>query len=237
MSCAAMHESAHGTFETRGNDVCLSGKSGSRRYAAKPTRMTRSCHHNARWEASVVVNHVPMPTSGSLTAQVRTKLDHSRILTHIVDPGRIDDHVLSWEPIVVISQIVIDPIAVVVDVGLCELHAGKRYARGRVGQLLTRPHFLNLHSSGGNGGDLAVAHFGKDIGFLPSRMDLVLAILFDFFAKKVFSVEMTFLLREGDARRVDRGGCRDQSKCETPIDHQFSPLEMIFRPQRRQEFL
>jgi hypothetical protein len=78
---------------------------------------------------------------GSLTAQVRPKpdrsADRSRILTHIVDPGRIDDHVLSWEPIVVISQIVIDPIAVVVDVGLCELHAGKRYARGRVGQLLT----------------------------------------------------------------------------------------------------
>ena len=107
----------------------------------KSTRMTRSCHHNARWEASVVVNHVHVPTSGSLTAQVRPKLDHSadrsRILTHIVDPGRIDDHVLSWEPIVVISQIVIDPIAVVVDVGLCELHAGKCYARGRVGQLLT----------------------------------------------------------------------------------------------------
>src|SRR5439155_3825489 len=166
--------------------------------------------------------------------------DRSRILTHIVDPGRIDDHVLSWEPIVVISQIVIDPIAVVVDVGLCELHAGKRYARGRIGQLLTRPHFLNLHSSGGNGSDLAVAHFGKDIGFLPSRMDLVLAILFDFFAKKVFSVEMMFLLREGDARRVDRGGCRDQSECETPIDHQacsFWKSAIILRQQRRQEFL
>jgi len=99
--------------------------------------LTRSCRHNARWEASGVVNHVHVPTYGSLTAQVRPKLDHSadrsRILTHIVDPGRIDDHVLSWEPIVVISQIVIDPIAVVVDVGLCELHAGKRYARGRVG--------------------------------------------------------------------------------------------------------
>src|SRR6267378_147156 len=148
----------------RPDDVRSSGKTGGGRHLAKLTRLTRSCHHNARWEASVVVNHVRVPTSGSLTAQVRPKLDHSadrsRILTHIVDPGRIDDHVLSWEPIVVISQIVIDPIAVVVDVGLCELHAGKRYARGRVGQLLTRPHFLNLHSSGGNGGDLAVAHFG-----------------------------------------------------------------------------
>ena len=103
--------------------------------------LTRSCHHNARGEASVVVNHVHVPTSGSLTAQVRPKLDHSvdrsRILTHIVDPGRIDDHVLSREPIVVVSKIVIDPIAVVVDVGLCELHAGKRYPRCRVGQLLT----------------------------------------------------------------------------------------------------
>lgn len=116
----------------------------ARRSALPPERfspLTRSCRHNARWEASVVVNHVHGPTCGSLTAQVRPKLDHSadrsRILTHIVDPGRIDDHVLSWEPIVVISQIVIDPIAVVVDVGLCELHAGKRYARGRLGQLLT----------------------------------------------------------------------------------------------------
>jgi hypothetical protein len=71
-------------------------------------------------------------------------------------------------------------------------------------------------------------------------MDLVLAILFDFFAKKVFSVEMMFLLREGDARRVDRGGCRDQSECETPIDHQTCSLwksAMILRLQRRQEFL
>jgi hypothetical protein len=75
------------------------------------------------------------------TAQIRPKLDHSpdrsRILSHIVDPRRVNDHVVSWEPIVVIRQIVIDPIAVVVDVGLCELHAGKRYARGRLGQLLT----------------------------------------------------------------------------------------------------
>src|SRR6267142_5381915 len=103
-----------------GLDVGFQGESGSRSDIAKLSRMTRSCHHNARWEAGVVVNHVHMPTSWSLTAQVRPKLDRSadrsRILTHIVDPGRIDDHVLSWEPIVVISQIVIDPIAIVVDV-------------------------------------------------------------------------------------------------------------------------
>src|SRR6266851_2469754 len=119
----------------------LSGAKRTSRQQPILSRMSRSCRHNARWEASVVVNHVHVPTSGSLTAQVRPKLDHSadrsRILTHIVDPGRIDDHVLGWEPIVVISQIVIDPIAVVVDVGLCELHAGKRYAKRRVGQLLT----------------------------------------------------------------------------------------------------
>src|SRR5437870_5537776 len=69
----------------------------------------------------------------------RPELDHSAdrsLLTHVVDPRGIDDHVVSWESIVVISQIVIDPIAVVVDVGLCELHAGKCYVRGRVGQLL-----------------------------------------------------------------------------------------------------
>src|SRR5882672_4565996 len=62
----------------------------------------------------------------------------SRTLSYILDPRRINDHVVSWEPIVVVGKIVIDPIAVVVDVGLCELHAGKRYARGRLSQLLTR---------------------------------------------------------------------------------------------------
>src|SRR3981189_2486796 len=127
-----------------------------------------------------------------LTTQVRPTPDHrpDRSLSCILDPRRINDHVVSWEPIVVVSKIVIDPIAVVVDVGLCELHAGKRYARGRLSQLLTRPHFLHLHSSGGNSGNLAVVHFGKDIDFFSSRMDLVLAILFDSFAKKVFSVKM-----------------------------------------------
>src|SRR5258707_9964543 len=88
-----------------------------------------------------------------LTTQVRPTLDHrpdrSRSLSYILHPRRINDHVVSREPIVVVSKIVIDPIAVVVDVGLCESHAGKRYARGRLSQLLTRSHFLHLHSSGG----------------------------------------------------------------------------------------
>src|SRR3984893_2402245 len=166
--------------------------------------------------------------------------DRSRSLSCVLDPRRINDHVVSREPNVGIRKIVIDPIAVVVDVGLCELHAGQRYPRGRLSQLLTRPHFLNLHSSGGNGGDLAVVHFGKHIDFFSSGMDLVLAILLDVFAKKVFSVEMMFLLREGEARRADRGGCRHQSECDTPIDHQTFSLwksAMILRLQRRQEFL
>jgi len=55
-------------------------------------------------------------------------------------------------------------------------------------------------------------------------MDLVLAILFDSFAKKVFSVKMVFLLREGDARRVDRGSCRDHSEYDTPINHELAPF-------------
>ena len=50
------------------------GKSRSGSDVVKPTRLTRSRHHDARWEASVVVNHVHVPTSGSLTAQVRPKL-------------------------------------------------------------------------------------------------------------------------------------------------------------------
>src|SRR5258707_5277223 len=164
-----------------------------------------------------------------LTTQVRPTLDHRpdrspAVLSYILDPRRINDHVVGWEPIVVVGKIVIDPIAVVVDVGLCELHAGKRYVRGRLSQLLTRPHFLHLHSSGGNSGNLAVVHFGKDTDFFSSRMDLVLAILFDSFAKKVFSVKMVFLLREGDARCVDCGSCRDDSEYETPINHELAPF-------------
>src|SRR5258708_987905 len=99
-----------------------------------------------------------------------------------------------------------------------------RSSGSEISQLLTRPHFLHLHSSGGNSGNLAVVHFGKDIDFFSSRMDLVLAILFDSFAKKVFSVKMVFLLREGDARRVDRGSCRDHSEYETPINHELAPF-------------
>src|SRR6266478_77376 len=63
--------------------------------------------------------------------------DRSRSLRYILDPGRIYDHVVGREPNVGIGKIVIDPIAVVVDVGLCELHAGKRYPRCRLSQLLT----------------------------------------------------------------------------------------------------
>src|SRR6516165_8198004 len=85
----------------------------------------------------------------------------SRNLSRVLDPGPINDHVVGWEPNIGISQIVIDPIAVVVDVGLCELHAGKRYAGGRLSELLTRLDFLHLHSSGSNTGNLAVIHFGK----------------------------------------------------------------------------
>jgi hypothetical protein len=55
-------------------------------------------------------------------------------------------------------------------------------------------------------------------------MDLVLAILFDSIAKQVFPIKMVFLLREGDARRVDRGDCRDHSECETPINHELAPF-------------
>src|SRR5207248_1503744 len=88
--------------------------------------------------------------------------------------------------------------------------------------------FLSLHASVGNSGNLAIVHFGKDIDLLSSRMDLVLAILFDPFAKKVFSVKMVFLLREGDARRVDRGSCRDHSEYNTPINHVTCSLERLY---------
>jgi hypothetical protein len=64
-------------------------------------------------------------------------------------------------------------------------------------------------------------HFGIDVDFFPSCMDLVLAILFDVFAKEVFSIEMVFLLCEGGARRVERGSCRDHSEYETPINHEL----------------
>src|ERR1700746_1302053 len=35
---------------------------------------------------------------------------------------------------------------------------------------------------------------------------------------------MVLLLRERDARRVDRGSCRDHSECETPINHELVPF-------------
>src|SRR5258708_23971286 len=54
-----------------------------------------------------------------LTTQVRPTLGHlpdrSRSLSYILDPRRINDYVVSWEPIVVVSKIVINPIAVVVE--------------------------------------------------------------------------------------------------------------------------
>ncbi len=55
-------------------------------------------------------------------------------------------------------------------------------------------------------------------------MDLVFPILFDVFAKQVFTIEMVLFLRERDARRVDRGSCRDHSEYETPINHELVPL-------------
>jgi hypothetical protein len=54
---------------------------------------------------------------------------------------------------------------------------------------LARLHFLHLHSGGGNIDNLAVVHFGKDIDFVRSRKDLVLAILFDSLAEKVFAIK------------------------------------------------
>src|ERR1700738_4363262 len=164
--------------------------------------------------------------------------DRSRSLRYILDPGRIYDHVVGREPNVGIGKIVIDPIAIVVDVGLCELHAGKRYPRCRLSQLLTRLHFLHLHSGGGNSGYLAVVHFGEHIDFFSSRMDLVLAILFDVFAKQVLSIEMVLLFRERGARRVDRGSCRDHSEYETPINHELVPFgKWLCARQRQQDFL
>src|SRR6516225_5107343 len=79
----------------------------------------------------------------------------SRSLNRVLDPRPINEHVVGWKPNVGISQIVIDPIAVVVDLGLCELHASKRYTGSRLSELLTRLHFLHLHSSGINTGNLA----------------------------------------------------------------------------------
>jgi hypothetical protein len=35
---------------------------------------------------------------------------------------------------------------------------------------------------------------------------------------------MVLLLRERDARRVDRGSCRDHSEYETPINHELVPF-------------
>src|SRR5258706_12090091 len=69
-----------------------------------------------------------------LTTQVRPTLDHrpdrSRSLSYILDPRRINDHVISREPIVVVSKIVIDPIAVVIDVGLLRVACWQALCQG-----------------------------------------------------------------------------------------------------------
>ena len=65
-----------------------------------------------------------------------------RSLSHVLGPRRIDNHVVRGKPNVGISEIVINPITVVVDVDLCELHAGKHYARGRLSQF---PKALQRH--------------------------------------------------------------------------------------------
>src|SRR5258708_12807916 len=73
--------------------------------------------------------------------------DRSRSLRYILDPGRIYDHVVGREQNVGIGKIVIDPIAVVVDVGLCELHAGQRYPLFIPCHLLPNLPFFHFYPS------------------------------------------------------------------------------------------
>src|SRR5512139_1607995 len=120
-------------------------------------------------------------------------------LLWVWDPTRINDHDVGSKPVVVGVNGVVDPIAVVVDLRLRHLHAGKNQTGRRLGQFLARLYFLHLHTRGTYPDDLAIVDFCEDVS-LTNRVDLMLAVLLDLFAKQSFPIEMLFLLGECDAR-------------------------------------
>ena len=107
------------------------------------------------------------------------------------DPTRINDHDVRRKPVIVVVNGVVDPIAVVVDVRLRHLHAGKDQTGRRLGQFLARLYFLHLHASGAYADDLAIIDFCEDVS-LADRVDLMFAVLLDLFAKQSVPIEVLF---------------------------------------------
>jgi hypothetical protein len=120
------------------------------------------------------------------------------------DPTRINDHDVRRKPVIVVVNGVVDPIAVVVDLRLRQLHAGKDQTGRRLGQFLARLYLLHLHASGAYADDFTIVDFCEDVG-LADRVDLMFAVLLDLFAKQSFPIEVLFLLGECDARGTDGG--------------------------------
>jgi hypothetical protein len=123
-------------------------------------------------------------------------------LLWVWDPTRINDNDVRRKPVVVVVNGVVDPIAVVVDLRLRHLHAGKDQTGRRLGQFLARLYFLHLHTSGAYPDDFAIVDLCEDVG-LTNRVDLMFAVLLYLFAKQSFPIEMLFLLGECDAGSTD----------------------------------
>src|SRR5262249_35220242 len=145
----------------------------------------------------------------------------------VVDPSRINDHKVGREPVIVVRDRVVDPIAIVVDVRLCELHAGKDQLGPRLGQLLAGLHLLYLHASGAHADDLAIVDLRKDVSF-ASRVDFMFTVLLDLAAKQSLPIEVMFLFGEREARGTDGAGRSDETQSDTAIDHRHTPSRGIF---------
>jgi hypothetical protein len=123
-------------------------------------------------------------------------------LWDVVDPARVNDHDVGRKPVIVVVNGIVNPIAVVVDIRLRELHASKDQTGRRLGQFLARLHLLHLHASGAYADDLAIVDFSEDVD-LARRVDLMFAVLLDPVAKQSIPIEVVFLFGECDARGTD----------------------------------
>jgi len=125
-------------------------------------------------------------------------------LWDVVEPARVNDHDVGRKPVIVVGNGIVNPIAVVVDVRLRELHASKHQTGRRLGQFLARLHLLHLHASGAYADDLAIVDFCEDVD-LARRVDLMFAVLLDLVAKQSFPIKVVFLFGECDTRGTDGG--------------------------------
>ena len=84
-------------------------------------------------------------------------------LWDVVNPARVNNHDVGRKPVIVVGNGIVNPIAVVVDVRLRQLHAGKDQTGRRLGQFLARLHLLHLHASGAYADGLATVDLCEDV--------------------------------------------------------------------------